>query len=706
MKLKMFTLIAALLTATTVQAASITDDNLDLGKQSSSGSKSITFKGPTTKTLGSTSGGVLSYSGDTLSIGGGTNIDKLLQFNIGGSNPFWKYDSATGEMQSGNATAISHGANTLKVGDGTNSNKTIRFNKGASSPEIRYNSTTAKLEFTNDASTYKAIGSGSGGGGGINLITNNADFEAGVITDYVSSTATVTSQSYASPTGDNTKFARIVSTSGYYETNTFLIPTFLQNADCEVNFNYNQSTSGNFRVDVFTSGTVVASSTIVSSTTWVQGPKIFYPCGTTDTKVRFQATASGTLDIDDVYIGSLRSLKNGAIITANTKFTAVISGGGTIASQNLFWYQRGDMIVLNGDFVIGTPQASALTITLPNSMRLDTNKISLTARANMFGSVKILRASEANILTTGPNDVDLVAVYSGTDTQIQFAKNIPSAANPIFANNAATDFANAGSRITLTEVAIPIMGLSGSSTTFDAKCPNDISCTNEFGIAVSSADVASGENLDWVNGDCTNATTGRGTCNFNAGLFAATPNCQISSVLSGSEAYIISLSSSSIVYETRTSGGTTTDSAVILTCSRSTDSVSKRTIEGYLSKSVIHGAITPPRIVSGEFYTTTPGTVCTASPCDKGSSLVTDPAVSSISRTGVGDYTINFLAGTFSAKPKCYFMVVAASSLQANSTNNAFQSTNTSTAYRFNTVNAQNNGTQNVSGEFTCIGPM
>jgi hypothetical protein len=46
-----------------------------------------------------------------------------------------------------------------------------------------------------------------------------------------------------------------------------------------------------------------------------------------------------------------------------------------------------------------------------------------------------------------------------------------------------------------------------------------------FSAKVSSADVVSDENLNWINGDCTNATAGKITCNFNSGIFTVSPNC-------------------------------------------------------------------------------------------------------------------------------------------------------------------------------------
>lgn len=183
MKRNKFLSLAMALVFTTTQtfAASIGDDNVDLGKTTSTGDKSITFKGPTSsKKLKGSQAGALGYNGNSLSIGDGANTaNKTFTFDKGASSPFFQYNFSTGAIDTGNLSILNHTGNELYVGDGTNTNKVLKFNKGTSSPEIRYNSSTGKLQFTNDATTYKDIGSGSGGGGGTNLLQDfNFDFEA------------------------------------------------------------------------------------------------------------------------------------------------------------------------------------------------------------------------------------------------------------------------------------------------------------------------------------------------------------------------------------------------------------------------------------------------------------------------------------------------------------------------------------------------
>lgn len=97
---------------------------------------------------------------------------------------------------------------------------------------------------------------------------------------------------------------------------------------------------------------------------------------------------------------------------------------------------------------------------------------------------------------------------------------------------------------------------------------------NTYSAQVSAAGVVSGENKDWINGNCS-ATTPF-TCTFNSGIFTVSPNCEITlnvdqttgTFLSG----ITSLSSSSIIYKTQQSGvGPVAVSASIICQKSSTD---------------------------------------------------------------------------------------------------------------------------------------
>jgi hypothetical protein len=100
-----------------------------------------------------------------------------------------------------------------------------------------------------------------------------------------------------------------------------------------------------------------------------------------------------------------------------------------------------------------------------------------------------------------------------------------------------------------------------------------------FSAAVSSADAVSQENVDWINGNCTNATTGKATCTFTSNIFTATPNCQVtgSSATDGRIATIESVSSSQIIVTTTDDAGALADIGFQLHCQKTNN---PNTVEG------------------------------------------------------------------------------------------------------------------------------
>lgn len=105
---------------------------------------------------------------------------------------------------------------------------------------------------------------------------------------------------------------------------------------------------------------------------------------------------------------------------------------------------------------------------------------------------------------------------------------------------------------------------------------------NEFGARIDNTDAIVSENFDWINGDCTDATLGRGTCNFNTGIFQDTPNCTCTSQLSTTSdlsCQIVSVSSSQVVYQNN-ANGSGFNTATSLKCSKTTDYNKSATIIG------------------------------------------------------------------------------------------------------------------------------
>jgi hypothetical protein len=106
---------------------------------------------------------------------------------------------------------------------------------------------------------------------------------------------------------------------------------------------------------------------------------------------------------------------------------------------------------------------------------------------------------------------------------------------------------------------------------------------NDFVAFVDASDVVSNQNFDWIDGNCTNASTGLATCNFKSGTFLHTPNCVATSLTGAyiSAPQILSVSNTSILVAThRLDTDALVDTGFNLKCTRSTDYRKHATIVG------------------------------------------------------------------------------------------------------------------------------
>ena len=109
---------------------------------------------------------------------------------------------------------------------------------------------------------------------------------------------------------------------------------------------------------------------------------------------------------------------------------------------------------------------------------------------------------------------------------------------------------------------------------------------NEFVANVSGTGVVSGENFDWIDGNCTQSS-GNITCNFNSGIFNAPPVCNVTfdretdaaSTYAERIAWINTVTSSKIYYAT-SNATSMVSQAVKISCTRSTDYNKSATIIG------------------------------------------------------------------------------------------------------------------------------
>lgn len=189
------------------------------------------------------------------------------------------------------------------------------------------------------------------------------------------------------------------------------------------------------------------------------------------------------------------------IITPWQAYTPTFTGFGTASSVNLEWRQVGSDVEIRGDFIAGTTTATEARMTLPNnytSATTGTHVVGYWIRgATATGHGSAIRIASASSYVIFGNDA-----FSGASV------------NPLTAVNG-NGMVQSGNTVTI-NVSIPVNELRGSTQVFASQC--GANCENIPSARVAVGGGVSQENVDMINGSCTNGSTGIYTCTYNTPL--------------------------------------------------------------------------------------------------------------------------------------------------------------------------------------------
>lgn len=494
--------------------------------------------------------------------------------------------------------------------------------------------------------------------GGVNFAIANPSFESGV-TGYVTSGTSTMAQGDRSSDGVNfiesdRYYAEIfASTVDHGRCRVDTIPQNFENSTVETSFNYrnHQSTaSGTFKV-LQTNGTSTVSTTVtlaagVANTDPYTEFKMWNSV-TSGTVTTCWLKYSGTtdFDIDNVYVGSSKSMKSGAIVGPWQRWTPTFTAFGTVTNIEMWWRQNGDGIDIKGKYTTGTVVASKPSFSLPNSFLIDSNRnpsgTSLMGRQNRNISAGAGAGEFYNYLTQD----------TATNANLVYFSSSNNSRTPTsILTDATVTFGNSEGQSVL-QTWIPIQGMTTTGVSFDGRCSTDLSCINDFTANVSAGGAVTNENdsLDWLNGNCTNASPY--VCTFKTGVFLSAPHCSIQSNNGGgsNKTYDLTITSSSVSVQQReaSTGTATNNAAFIIKCSKSTDYVTKREIIGYFSSL--------PKTVTAKVGGGTRTTVCSSNPCTVYDNFPSG-SITGTSFNSTGNYTVSFAPGTWRDENyQCFF---------------------------------------------------
>lgn len=501
---------------------------------------------------------------------------------------------------------------------------------------------------------------------------------------------------WTSPSQWDLKYWRHIDTTFTLGTDIFqtvTIPSSLYGQNCEFGFDYtNTNTSGTVTRSWYVSGTSTVSGTFSSSGT--SSIKAFLPCGTASdtTKVvnitTTNASASGVTSVDNVYFGPAKSLANGAIVGPWTAYTPTTQGLGTPTNVNFKWRQNGSSIDIEGYLQTGTTTGVEARIGLPNNFNTTSKYVNV---AWVVGDITRGAISAQTVY--------LAAQASKNYLVVTIQSSGAAGSTPVNGNTAF------GSSENLTfKASVEIEGLNGTGVTYESRCPNDISCANEFSAKISGTTVTS-ENLDWIS-SVGLTDTSLYTITFNSGVFTDAPNCVANASRVGipsTTMSIESVTSSTVAVRGRGDTGALQATDFFVQCNKSTDYVAKKTITGYLSNTVTTSGQYLERMERVKFAGNSTGTTnCTTSPC---TIISQSGGISSVTRNSTGNYTLNFPSGNFSQAASCTGRAISVGVVAIVYVSEPGNILGTPTAVTVGTYNSSSGAAIDASVDVICMGP-
>jgi hypothetical protein len=641
------------------------------------------------------------FTSDALEFGHyGSTANKSLIYNFGlSTNPTTSVDNSTHTW--------SYNYNGLQFGDGTASDKTITANIGGSNPAIKYSNSLASWEFSNDGTNYQTFGSGSGGGGGINLLSN-PNFETG-LGNWTTSGLT----SAAVTSGSNLLFglgsATLTATAGaqYFEQSV-AIPQGLGGTNCAVSVYY-KGGDANMALHFTDSsnndlGAAIALSPATTTTQVVLNG--ICPAAASNAKIRFVSTSSTALTaIDNAYLGSASNIYQ----VSQAQWVGSVHWTGTTSCQ----WQTSASSWNNFSAVSACPfptAAGAVTalgtkipgLSLPSVgpgvYRFEAHGGFLGGGASSFYA----RFSDGTNFSF-PSDVVHTAAGTGllsgkiAYTAPQSNVTIQIQGYSESGDNESINSDEAGQR----ELSIDVYYYPTQAQVVQNACGSTGSCVNHLSASVatdctSSPCTIAQQNVPWLSSI---VRTGAGQYTANLTTNTNVPMiCYGSSVYNQSSVLIVAaVSTSAITFVTSTPGVGYNDSSFTIACDKQGTDISSVqapvVVGGISSRSLGHEDIERAQVTA----------TCSSSPCTIASST---PGISSITRTGTGVYVVNFAAGTFKATPTCTFDAFNFAGTQYTVADMMqFFSTNSSTQVTFSVANFSATPVDSIFG-LVCMGPQ
>jgi hypothetical protein len=394
---------------------------------------------------------------------------------------------------------------------------------------------------------------------------------------------------------------------------------------------------------------------------------------------------TGTVYVDDAYVGTDAGIADVSIITPWVAFTPTFTGFGTVSINYCKQRQNGSNREIDCKFTAGSTTAVEGRISLPSGdvvvSDIPTIKsVGVYFRNNAGGATTshggaMLAEPSLSYLTFSPDTI------FGSASSNVFSKAIVS-----------TDIA-ANTDVLAIQASVPIANLAGSTQVFASQC--GAACETSLTANVTGATGAI--SAQKIPGALSSSRSATGVYTISYTGLTVVPAITFDTSSPCTQSYISTAATSSAVgITTRNNSGVNADCDFTVTVDKQgADYISSRTITGSFKEVPKTPGANSVEFFSFSYGTTNATTVCSASPCSYFDAI--GGGATSLTRASAGNYTAVF-SKTFS-KVKC-------SGAVGSSTNylSVYGTSSCSNCSSLNILTGSSTSATDSYGTITCIG--
>lgn len=316
------------------------------------------------------------------------------------------------------------------------------------------------------------------------------------------------------------------------------------------------------------------------------------------------SSKSGSIYVDDAFVGPVDLKHDNAAcadVFCETEFSATISTTSTVSNENLTDFINGNCTYSSGD----------------HTCTFGTNIFSVAPNCTV--SINASSGSIAGITSTSATQV-VVRTRTTVDAQLSFK---------LACQKQGADYVSAKAR---------------TGAYYSATC--GAACLDKFSAKFSSGGVASAEDVEWVTG---NASVASSVYTITVAGFTVAPKCTATTAAGGTNRGVdvnVTSATTVVVRTFAADSGGAIDAAFTLKCEKTgVDFIATRTIVGQFNEVTIAPGVSKPVHRSARLN------------CDAASSILGQDGTTWVSAIGninaSGECSVTMVAGSFSTTPHC-----------------------------------------------------